>query len=196
MYITGMYFDYLSYTGTRHICWVHTYIYKEFTYSLCSSYVHLLYMSVQLVSSCVCTIPKRFEKISRWLGFEPWTSCTLQGCSDHCATSVTTLTYWIYFNGIRLLKSWCGLTWSLVSNVRRRPPPAPAMPSPGRAAIWISRPWHSNLKALLGSCNKAVPDWEIGSGWRVGQCSSSGLCHSRTVGPGRLAWILSGPVGN
>jgi hypothetical protein len=38
------------------------------------------------------------------------------------------LTCWIYCNGITILNSWRGLTWSLVSNVWRRPPPAPAMP--------------------------------------------------------------------
>ena len=41
-----------------------------------------------------------------------------------------------------------------------------------------------------------LPDWEIGRGWRVGQCSSSGqACHSRTVGPGRLARIWVGRWG-
>ena len=42
----------------------------------------------------------------------------------------------------------------------------------------------------LQRSNVQPPDWEIGSGWRVGQCSSSGhVCHSWTVGPGRLARI-------
>ena len=145
MYIPYKYIDIVvrtvytrSYTSLEvyvYICryvQVHTDMYNTCVLILRTYHVHVLYMSVWLVSSCVCNVTKLFEKLWVYPGFEPWTSCTLQGCSDHYATSVTTLTCWIYFNGISLPNSWRGLrlTWSLVSNVWRslRPPPAPAMP--------------------------------------------------------------------
>ncbi len=132
------------------------------------------------------------------LGFELWTSRTLQGCSDHYAVSVDTL---VWSFSLRRYKYRIIFTWShLVAGVERR---APALrrhllqPCRRRAGQPFGfRCSQAGLWSTAGrlQCGDVQPpDWEIGSGWRVqvSQCSSSGhACHCRTVGPGRLTRIM------
>ena len=65
---------------------------------------------------------------------------------------------WIYFDSITILNSWRGLTWSLVSNVWRRPCAATrsshAVAGTGRQLDFADA-W-AGFEALLGGCNVAT----------------------------------------
>jgi hypothetical protein len=114
-------------------------------------------------------------------GIEECTSCTLQGLSDRCATSVNTLVCNLY---LRLFKSSNLLVKShLVAGVER-PAPAlrgrlrrhPLQPCRHRAGPQLgfrgSQAWLGSTAWILQCGDVQPPDWEIGSGWRVkvGQC--------------------------
>ena len=71
----------------------------------------------------LCMYQKKIERKSfMTLGFEPCTSCTLQGCSDCCATSVNPLVWISYLR--RYMSSNLLVKSHLVAGVER---PAPAL---------------------------------------------------------------------
>jgi hypothetical protein len=209
MFITG---TYLVWTGT-YIVWTKNWLHALYCFKTCT--VHTFYCLVQPYLSCVCTNTKQYQKNFIIAGIKLCTSCTLLGCSDSdcCTTSVNTLVCYLY---LRQYKSSNLLKKShLVSGVKR-PVPAlhhhPLQPCQARRRAGpplgqcsgfrlSSQAWLGSTAWILLCGDVQPPNWEIGSGWRVqvGQCSSSSshgghvpVCHSQTVGPGRLARIWVG----
>jgi hypothetical protein len=96
----------LEYTSISHYIIIYPCIYQYIRVKYCI-YWQIPFHTRTCGYRSVYARTKHYAKLCIIQGFEPWTSCTLQGCIDHCTTSVDTSISFYMMENCGLPAAWC-----------------------------------------------------------------------------------------